>query len=289
MTVTSPVASSAGRWNSPAGEDAGISDLPPPRLALSRWLHRATVEQWLILEREHAARPPASGAERAQVLGMYGVGLLVLLATHYWLQGAWRLLPDEIIRAPNKHFLGRMWWAWFTTAAYVVPPWLYARYVMGLRARDLGLSLDGLREHAWIYITGLAVVLPFVVAVAGTEGFQATYPFFRRAGEEVLPTVIWELSYAAQFFGVEFFFRGFLLFAAVRVLGPWCIPAMVLCYTTMHLSKPAPECLGAIAAGLTLGIVALRTRSIAFGVLIHTGVAWSMDALAIWHRSGGPQ
>ncbi len=37
-------------------------------------------------------------------------------------------------------------------------------------------------------------------------------------------------------------------------------------------------------AGLALGMVALHTRSIYAGMVIHIAVAWSMDLLALFHR-----
>ena len=49
----------------------------------------------------------------------------------------------------------------------------------------------------------------------------------------------------------------------------------------MHFGKPLPETLGALAAGLTLGFLALKHRSVWYGVAVHYGVALSMDLLAV--------
>ncbi len=48
--------------------------------------------------------------------------------------------------------------------------------------------------------------------------------------------------------------------------------------------KPYPETMGAIAAGTTLGWLALKHRSVWLGVAVHFGVALSMDILAIRAR-----
>jgi hypothetical protein len=40
--------------------------------------------------------------------------------------------------------------------------------------------------------------------------------------------------------------------------------------------------LGAIVAGAVLGFLALRTRTIVGGLIIHCTVAVSMDMLALW-------
>ena len=49
----------------------------------------------------------------------------------------------------------------------------------------------------------------------------------------------------------------------------------------IHYHKPLPEALAAIVAGVILGEVAQRTRSITGGVVVHTGVALTMDMLAL--------
>jgi membrane protease YdiL (CAAX protease family) len=80
---------------------------------------------------------------------------------------------------------------------------------------------------------------------------------------------------------LEFFFRGFLLFALARYLGPLAIFVMIVPYAMIHFGKPLAECLGSILAGIALGTVALRTASIYGGVAVHCAVAWSMDLFAL--------
>ncbi len=177
-----------------------------------------------------------------------------------------------------------VWWAWFLFLTYTVPLGLYARFVLRLRFSELGLRVQGLLRHSWIYVVGFLIVLPLVVMVSDDPGFLKTYPFYRKAGESLPRLVIWELSYAAQFVGLEFFFRGAMLFCAVRLLGPWVIPAMLFPYMMLHFGKPMLECTGSIIAGVALGVVSLRTGAIYAGMLIHVSVAWTMDLLALWHK-----
>jgi membrane protease YdiL (CAAX protease family) len=51
----------------------------------------------------------------------------------------------------------------------------------------------------------------------------------------------------------------------------------------IHYGKPMAETYGAIIAGVVLGTLAMRTRSIWGGVLVHCAVAISMDVLALGH------
>ena len=254
---------------------------------VSAFLHRATVAQWQALEDEHQARAPASGRERAGLLGLYLLAMLLLIAIEYLPNDTYRaLLKDELPR-DLRRFGRDLWWCWFVILAYTVLPAIYCRKVLNLRLPDLGLVAKGFLKHAWIYVGLFLLVFPFVVGVSGTETFQSKYPLFgRSSGADVYlhRFLLWEFSYALQFVALEFFFRGVLLFGAVRVLGPWAIVAMVVPYMMIHFGKPGAEAVGAILAGSALGLIALRTRSIYAGMAIHIGVAWSMDLLALWRK-----
>ncbi len=249
-------------------------------------LRRATIEQWEILEREHAALGPSTPADRNRLLGLYLVVTGVLVAQNYGIDPSWALLPDSLRLGDDGPLLRRLWWAWLVTALYVLPAALYARGVMGLRAHQVGLDPSGLARHAWLYVTGYLIVLPLVILVSYRPEFLHTYPFYDDAANSWRELLLWEGSYAVQFVALEYFFRGVMLFAAFRVVGPWAIPMMVIPYTMIHFGKPAPECVGAIIAGAALGVVALRTRAIYAGMVIHIGVAWTMDLLALWHEGG---
>jgi membrane protease YdiL (CAAX protease family) len=90
--------------------------------------------------------------------------------------------------------------------------------------------------------------------------------------------------YAIQFVALEFFFRGFLVHGTRRRLGFYSIFAMTIPYCMIHFGKPMLETFGAIIAGIVLGIMSLRTRSVWLGAGLHITVAWLMDALALWHK-----
>lgn len=63
---------------------------------------------------------------------------------------------------------------------------------------------------------------------------------------------------------------------------------MVVPYCMIHFGKPWPEALSSIAAGILLGTIALRTRSIWIGFFIHESVAFSMDLVALLKTDGIP-
>ncbi len=230
--------------------------------------------------------------------------VVVLLATalaltwrHYFFYGselwqwiaAW--LPTETGEAlidwkanPANREIARLTsWVFAQTAAFLVVP-LLCCLLLKKRPADYGWKLRG-ATRGWQYYVGMyAIILPAILVAAQTKLFQHTYPFYGlRAGESVWPRlIVWELLYAWQFIALEFFFRGFMVHGLRKQLGFYSVLVMVTPYCMIHFGKPYPETVGSIIAGVVLGIMSLRTRSIWMGAALHIAVAWSMDLAALY-------
>ncbi len=182
----------------------------------------------------------------------------------------------------------RLWhlcyWALWRVLGFLIIPAVAIALHPRLRRTSMGLTFRGMRQHLWIYILLYLVVMVPVVIVSFTEEFSTYYPFYRNAHRSVFEFVVWESFYFAQFLSLEFFFRGFMLQPLRRSMGSSAIFAMTVPYVMIHIGKPILECFGAVIAGIILGSLAMRTRSIWSGVLIHVSVALSMDVLVIWQR-----
>lgn len=184
----------------------------------------------------------------------------------------------------NAQLASLIYWAFGQFAVYVVGPALVVKLLFRERLGDYGAKLRGMFACAWAYLLMAVVMLPGVWFASTRESFLDTYPFYRLANEEPLwpRFFIWELCYAVQFVSLEFFFRGFLLHGTRRRFGAYSVYAMMVPYCMIHFGKPPLETLGAIAAGIVLGFMSLKTRSIWMGAGLHIYVAWTMDAAALW-------
>lgn len=180
------------------------------------------------------------------------------------------------------------YWSGWRVLGYLVLP-AFVTWAMREKVRDHGLETRGWMKHAWIYVLAYAVVLVCVVVVSYTDEFSTYYPFYKLASRSWFDFVAWELLYAAQFFSLEFFFRGWWLKACKSMMGSHAIFAMVVPYCMIHFGKPWSEALAAIIAGIVLGTLAMKTRSIWSGFLIHVSVAISMDVAALLQTSGLPE
>jgi hypothetical protein len=170
-----------------------------------------------------------------------------------------------------------MWWAVSTAAIYVLVPVAYAR-TTGQSVRGYGLSVKFVRAEATVIALIVPVGLAIVWLASADERFLDTYPFYSGGG---VPLVAFEIAYGATFVALEFFFRGFLVFAGQPVLGVHAVPVMAFAYCLLHLGKPMPETVSSLIGGLILGYLALRLRSILAGVVAHLTMAWGMDAVVL--------
>jgi len=179
------------------------------------------------------------------------------------------------------------WWVGVVTVFYFVVPALAIKFLYHERLSDYGLKAAIEPGFGKLLAACVAVMLPITYLMSLTSGFAAKYPFLQIFnGEPYIGRTLltWELIYFVQFFGLEFFFRGFLVHSLKRSLGLYSIFVMTVPYCMIHFSKPPAETVAAIAAGIFLGWLSYRNGSIWLGLILHCVVAFSMDILALWNK-----
>jgi membrane protease YdiL (CAAX protease family) len=250
---------------------------------------RAYVNEQFRLIDEDYKDPAAPRSEAAWILVAVAVSLLV--GRYYGSDTFIRHKPGakEFFDAlPATNIYPMLYWGAFKLVSYGLLPVLCIRVVIKKNITDYGLRFVH-EPRVWLlYAALLAIALPLAYAAAHHDDFLATYPKYRFAGRSWQEFVAWETAYGFQFFMLEFFFRGFLTFALARHIGALAVFVMIVPYSMIHYGKPIAECVGSIAAGTVLGTIALRTRSIYGGVVVHCGVAWAMDVFAIVQSSRLP-
>nr|MDQ3365554.1 CPBP family intramembrane metalloprotease [Myxococcota bacterium] len=248
---------------------------------IRRWLRFISIDQWRVIDRETERTPAQAGATSIRVMIVLLTCAIVLTLQEY-VGGSdqyAKLFPYD--KSKYWELKGFVWWSGWRVLGYVIIPMIAIACMPGERIRDYNLSLRGFLKHAGLYLAMFVVFLPVVYAASHSASFRHTYPFYRMANRSHFDLWTWEALYAAQFISLEFFFRGFLLQGLRRAFGANAIFVMIVPYCMIHYGKPLPETIGAIGAGLILGTIAMRTRSIWGGVLIHIGVATTMDVLAL--------
>jgi len=180
------------------------------------------------------------------------------------------------------------WWAVTRVFGYTLPFWVWKIFFREDKILDFGLRTRGFFDHAWIYGLFIAIVIPAMFIVSASPDFGSYYPFYKTAHRSWVDFLIWEVLYFAQFLALEMFFRGFWIGALRKSFGSGAIFAMAVPYCMIHFGKPYLEAVGAVIAGIALGSLAMKTRSIYQGFLVHITVAVMMDWLSLRHRKCTP-
>jgi hypothetical protein len=196
-------------------------------------------------------------------------------------------LGDEAVNATANNLYSLIWWVFVSVTFYFVIPALFVKFVQKRNLSDIGLALSIEKGFLKLLVVCIATMLPIVYAMSLTGSFSAKYPFLKvYNGDPYLSStlLIWELVYFLQFFGLEFFFRGFLVHSLKPSLGFYSIFAMTVPYTMIHFQKPMPETFAAIFAGVFLGWISYKNGTIWLGLVLHCTVAFSMDILALYQK-----
>jgi membrane protease YdiL (CAAX protease family) len=175
------------------------------------------------------------------------------------------------------------WWSLCSVGLRIALPLGVIVFVLRDSPRDYGFRLWE-RGHAWIYALFFVLMVPVLVAASFDTSFQAKYPLLRAAGESWQLFVLYELTYGVQFFALEAFLRGFMIFALFERFGYYAVVIMTIPYMMVHFGKPLPETLGSIVAGLLLGYLALKSKSWLPGALLHWAIGLTMDGLCVLQR-----
>ena len=235
------------------------------------------------------AYPPSAGDLRTiRVLGLelparasiavISVSLLLLLDYHGRING----LVDAVIGpfgdgpgdAQRLRALGRLVVQGIIPLAIVV-------FVLRDRPGRYGLRRGDWRAGAAIALAACLVMTPIVVVLARNEAFST---YYAPLGTGVPPGEVM-LTAALEVIPAEFFYRGLLLFALLRVAGPIAVVLATLPFAFAHLGKPEVETLSTLGGGLLYGWLDWRTGSVLWSGLAHT---WILGLVVIAAAAAGP-
>ena len=170
----------------------------------------------------------------------------------------------------------------------------------------IGLSIVKLMFRKWVdfdyglrakwktlkpYFLVLTIVSPLIIGASFFPDFQRAYPQYKpwnfhdvfnlTIGQRA---AIFEACYSTGFVAVEAIFRGALAMTMIKIMGPRAVLAMASFYCMFHFGKPAGEAVGAFFGGYALGVLAIHSRSVLGGLIVHLGVAMLMESMGYLHH-----
>jgi membrane protease YdiL (CAAX protease family) len=174
-------------------------------------------------------------------------------------------------------------WIFACILGYLIIPMIFLK-MTDQKISDYYLSPRGFVNHAIPYLLVAFPVFLLIFWVSTWPDFQNIYPFYSKANRSLFDLLVWESAYVFQFFALEFFFRAFLLQGLRQWVGYGAIFIMVVPYCMIHFQKTFAESFGSIFAGVILGWMAMRSKSIWGGVLVHAIIAVEMDLMSLWRQ-----
>lgn len=154
------------------------------------------------------------------------------------------------------------------------------KILLKIRFNEIGLSLESWKKFLPLTIVILFLSSPLVVYASTREDFRNYYPIWN-PGLPQLNFLVIEIIVLLLMFNTEFFFRGYFLFSLETRFGNWAIFLQSVPYSLIHIGKPPLEVPYSFLAGLVLGYIALRYKSVIPGLLVHWSGSVFLDILII--------
>ena len=223
------------------------------------------------------------GWERQATVILLASALLLTLHRYYTRRSFFkRHFGEYFDYGPLSESYPYYYWFLTTAVTLLLVPVLVAQFGTKERLKHYGFQL-GNQKLGW-RVTGAAWILMIpviILAVIVYPPFVEKYPLSKVVAGSWQAFLPYQLAYGVYMFSWEFFFRGFMLFGLERKFGNYSILIQTIPFAVMHYSKPLPEALGSIIAGVLLGVLALETRTFIYGAAIHWLVAMTMDIVAV--------
>lgn len=164
-------------------------------------------------------------------------------------------------------------------------PLLVIRYLFKEKISEYGFQLGDWRFGLKAFL----ILAPIFIIASYTSinkpDFLAEYPLFKGAGASPSTFMGHAFSYLFFYIGWEIYFRGFMQFGLRESLGDWqsiLVQTAVSCI--VHIGKPSGEIYSSVIGALVWGIMAFRTRSLLFIILIHWLLGVSLDFFICYLR-----
>lgn len=180
----------------------------------------------------------------------------------------------------HVYLIEYLYWFIGDLFTFFIAPLLIIKLLLKEKIKDYGLNWGDYRIGLKITVFFLFIMLPLVWFASSLPEFSKTYPHLPGAKSNWEVFLIFESGMLLYMFAWEFIWRGFMLFGLETKFGYYSVLIQMIPFLILHNGKPAPETFGSIIAGIALGILALRTRSFLYCVIVHMSVIFSIDLIS---------
>jgi membrane protease YdiL (CAAX protease family) len=157
---------------------------------------------------------------------------------------------------------------------------LIIKFILKENLKDYGLISGDFKVGLAFSSIFFFIMLPVIWFFSASPEFSEKYPHLLSSRNSWGIFLIYESGMLLYMISWEFIWRGFMLFGLKDKFGYYSVLIQMIPFVILHNGKPVPETFGAIAGGIALGVLALRTNSVFYCILTHMGIMFTIDFIS---------
>jgi len=210
---------------------------------------------------------------------------VAVLQTISWYFTSRRFFNQNIytyfLNNPNIDLYEFLYWFFSDSIILFGIPYLIIKLIFKEDIKNYGVNFKNLKSGVLVILLSVIIILPATYIVSTTKEFTNFYPMYPGLNQNIKTFLMYESFLILFLFAWEFIWRGFMLFGLESKFGWYSIFIQMIPFVILHNGKPAIETFSAILGALFLGVLALRTRSMVYGFIIHAAIIISLDIYAL--------
>ena len=221
------------------------------------------------------------GLDKKVVIIFLSVAVLQTISWYYTSKFFFRINLYQFFREnPQVKLLQYVYWFLGDSFSFFLLPVIIIFFLLKEKISNYGLKSGDSNFGLKISLPVIIFMLIIVWFISSSNSFYLTYPYLSEAKDSWNVFFIFEILLFIYVFSWEFIWRGFMLFGLEPKFGYYSIFIQMIPFVILHNGKPVLETFSAIIGGILLGVLAIKTRSILYGVLIHYSLIFSMDFIS---------
>ena len=216
--------------------------------------------------------------DRKVIIVFLSVAILQTISWYFTSRTFFRLnLFDYFSSSQNVDLYSYLYWFLGDFISLFILPVFIISLVFKEKPKNFGLQSGDYKAGLKISFYFIIIMVIIIWFASSSPSFQLTYPLLQRTKESWGLFMVFEAGLLIYIFAWEFIWRGFMLFGLEEKFGFYAVLIQMIPFVILHNGKPSIETFSAILGGIALGILAFRTRSFLYCVIVHIGVMFTID------------
>lgn len=222
------------------------------------------------------------GMDKKVIIVFLSVAVLQTISWYFTSRTFFRQnLFDYFSSSQNVDLYSYLYWFFGDFFSLFILPALIILFILKEKPKNYGLQFGDYKVGLKISFYFIIIMVVIIWFASSSPSFQSTYPLLQRTRESWGLFLVFEAGLLIYIFAWEFIWRGFMLFGLEEKFGFYAVLIQMIPFVILHNGKPSIETFSAILGGIALGILAFRTRSFLYCVIVHIGVMFTIDLFSV--------